>query len=135
MNSKLFSNSLVYLPKQTRSLTGSIDYIKGDNDKGYEGDSYDRVGIRLGWGEAWNHGISTRLSMGYAQRDYDAPQDFIGIQRKNKEYDLGLSLWKRDLTLFKLTPRLSWNYHKVKSNSAFEEYSKNNLNLELTQTF
>ena len=135
MNSKLFSNSLVYLPKQTRSLTGSIDYVKGDNDKGYEGDSYDRVGIRLGWGEAWNHGISTRLSMGYAQRDYDAPQDFIGIQRKNKEYDLGLSLWKRDLTLFKLTPRLSWNYHKVKSNSAFEEYSKNNVNLELTQTF
>lgn len=135
LNSKIFSNSLVYLPKQTRSLTGSIDYLKGDNDKGYEGDSYDRVGLRLGWGEAWGRGISTRLNLGYAERDYDAPQDFIGIQRKNKEYDLGLSLWKRDFTLFKLTPRLSWNYRKVKSNSAFEEYSKNNVNLELTQTF
>lgn len=135
MNTSLFSNTLVYLPKQTRSFWGGLDYLKADNTEGYDGDSYDRWGVRLGWSEAWGRGISTRLNLGYAQRNYDAPQDFIDIKRENKEYDLGVSLWKRDFTLFKLTPRLTWNYHKVTSNSAFEEYSKNNVNLELTQTF
>lgn len=135
IDTTLLSNTLVYLPKQTRSFFGGVDYLKGDNAEGYKGDSYNRWGLRLGWSEAWNHGISTRVNLGYGQKDYDAPQDFIGIQRENKEYDLGLSIWKRDFTLFKLTPRLSWNYHKVTSNSAFEEYSKNNVNLEFTQTF
>lgn len=135
MDTSLFSNTLVYLPKQTRSFWSGIDYLKGDNTEDRDGESYDRWGVRLGWSEAWGKGISTRLNLGYAQRNYDAPQDFINIERKNKEYDLGVSLWKRDFTLFKLTPRLSWNYRKVKSNSAFEEYSKNNVNLELTQTF
>lgn len=135
IDTTLFSNTLVYLPKQTRSLNIGLDYLKGENTEGHDGDSYTRKGIRLGWGEAWNHGISTRVSLGYGKRDYDAPQEVFNIQRKNKEYDVGLSVWKRDFTLFKLTPRLSWNYHKVTSNSPLQEYSKNNVNLELTQTF
>lgn len=135
MNTGLLSNSLVYFPKQTRSFVGGLDYLKGDNTEGHDGDSYDRWAVRLGWSEAWGRGISTRLNLGYGQRNYDAPQDFINIKRKNKEYDLGVSLWKRDFTLFKLTPRVTWNYHKVDSNSPFDEYSKNNINLEFTQTF
>lgn len=135
VNNTVFSNTLTYLPKQTRSFNIGLDYLDSENTEGYDGDSYKRKGLRLGWGEAWNHGISTRVSLGYANRDYDAPQQVINIQRKNKEYDLGLSFWKRDFTLFKLTPRLSWNYHKVTSNSALQEYSKNNVNLEFTQTF
>ncbi|MFW2177880.1 MULTISPECIES: surface lipoprotein assembly modifier [unclassified Moraxella] len=135
INTRIFSNTLVYLPKQTRSFYAGLDLINGDNSKGYDYNSYDKKGVRLGWSEAWNHGISTRVNLGFGKKDFDGQQFLTNIERKDKEYDLGLSIWKRDFTIFKLTPRLSWNYHKVTSNSPFDEYSKNNVNFELTQTF
>lgn len=130
---KLISNTLMYLPQQRRYFYTGLDYL---DKKAPEDDmSFERTGIRLGWGETWNRGISTRLSLGYAQKDYDAKNRFTQIQGKDKEFNTNLSIWKRDLYLLGLTPRLSWQYTNVKSNDPFNEYSKNNVNLEFTKTF
>lgn len=129
----LFSNTLMYLPTQRRYFYGGLDYL---NKNGSDDDqSYDRKGIRLGWGEAWERGISTRVSVGYGKKDYDAPSRFTKIQGEDKEYSANFSIWKRDLYLLGLTPRVTWQYNKVTSNDPFNEYSKNNVNLAFTKTF
>lgn len=129
----LISNTLMYLPSQRRYFYTGFDYL---NKNAKEDDySFDRKGLRLGWGEAWEYGISTRASIGYANKDYDAKSRYTQIQGKDKEYDANFSIWKRDLYLLGLTPRLSWNYHKVDSNDPFNEYSKNSVNLAFTKTF
>lgn len=51
------------------------------------------------------------------------------------QYSTGLSFWKRDFTVFGLTPRLELDYYKVESNSPFEEYDKTNVSVELTKSF
>ena len=123
----------MYLPTQRRYFYGGLDYLNKnapDDDQ-----SYDRKGIRLGWGEAWDRGISTRVSVGYGKKDYDAPSRFTQIQGEDKEYSANFSIWKRDLYLLGLTPRVTWQYNKVTSNDPFNEYSKNNVNLAFTKTF
>lgn len=129
----LLSNTLMYLPNQRRYFYGGLDYLNKnapDDDQ-----SYDRKGLRLGWGEAWDRGISTRVSVGYAKKDYDDKSRFTQIEGKDKEYNANFSIWKRDLYLMGLTPRITWSYTKIDSNDPFNEFSKNNVNLALTKTF
>lgn len=129
----LSSNTLLYLPTQRRYFYTGLDLLdKNASDEDY---SFIRKGLRLGWGEAWDYGISTRTSIGYANKDYDGVSRFTQIKGKDKEYDANFSIWKRDLFLLGLTPRLNFNYRKVDSNDPFNEYSKNNVNLIFTKAF
>lgn len=111
---------------------GGVDYFKRNavsNDN-----SFHRQGVRVGWGQIWGKGFSTRASVGYGIRQYDAP-DFFKIKRKNEELNFNMSIWNRGFSLLGLTPRVNLSYNKVKSNSAFEEYSKGDASVEFTKTF
>lgn len=128
----LFANSVVYFPNQNQYWTAGTDYLTKDAVD--ESSSYDRRGMSVGWGQTWGRGFSTRLNLGYAQRDYKA-KNFFGIKRENEEYSAGLSIWNRSLHIEGLTPRLKFDYFEVKSNSPFDEYKKYNTSVELTKTF
>lgn len=128
----LLANSVIYLPNVQQFWVFGADYsTKNANDPS---SSFDRKGVRVGFGQTWPRGYSTSINFGYAKRNYEAA-DFFGIKRENKEYSTGLTLWNRGFSVLGLTPRLSWNYNKVNSNSPFEEYSKNNVSMEFTKDF
>lgn len=128
----LLSNTAVYLPNGQQFWTFGVDYIT----KTAEDDSaaFERPGVRVGWGQTWPKGYTTRLNLGYAERNYQG-KDFFGIERENKEYTAGITAWNRAFSILGLTPKLSWNYSEIKSNSPFEEYSKNDVSVELTKAF
>ena len=128
----LLANTAVYFPNGQQYWTLGADYSSHDSED--ESLAYDRPGFRIGWGQTWPKGYSTQLNLGYAKRDYKG-QDFFGIQRENKEYNMGVTAWNRAVSLYGLTPRVSWNFNKVESNSPFEEYSKQDVSVELTKTF
>ncbi|WP_201612362.1 surface lipoprotein assembly modifier [Psychrobacter immobilis] len=128
----LLANTAVYLPNGQQFWTFGVDYSTRDSED--DSLAYDRPGVRVGWGQTWPKGYTTRLDLGYAERNYDGA-DFFGIQRENKEYSAGITAWNRGFSFLGLTPRLSWNYNKVTSNSPFEEYDKNDVSVELTKAF
>lgn len=128
----LLANTAVYLPNGQQFWTFGVDYSTRDSED--DSLAYDRPGVRVGWGQTWPKGYSTKLDLGYAQRSYDG-EDFFGIKRKNDEYNAGVTIWNRGFSLAGLTPRLSWNFSKTKSNSPFEEYDKNDVSVELTKAF
>lgn len=126
------SNTGIYFPNGQRFWIFGLDYSNKNSED--DSASFDRTGLRLGWGQTWPKGYSTKFNIGYAQRDYGA-EDFFGIKRENEEYSAGVSFWKRDFTLLGLTPRLELDYYKVESNSPFEEYDKTNVSVEFTKSF
>ena len=128
----VFSNSALYFPTGQQFWILGLDYATRDSED--PSISFDRTGIRAGLGQTWAKGYTARFDLGYAERNYNA-KDFFGIQRENKEYSAGITAWNRGFSVLGLTPRLSWNYTKVESNSPFEEYDKNDVSLELTKTF
>lgn len=128
----LLANTAVYFPNGRQFWTFGLDYSTRDSED--DSLAYDRPGVRVGWGQTWPKGYTTKIDLGYAERNYDG-EDFFGIRRENKEYNAGITAWNRGFSVLGLTPRLSWNYNKVTSNSAFEEYDKNDVSIELTKTF
>ena len=128
----VFSNTAIYFPNGQQFFTLGADYAtKSSKDSSQ---AFDRPGVRVGWGQTWPKGYTTRLNLGYAERNYDG-EDFFGITRENEEYTAGITAWNRGFSVLGLTPRLSWDYTKVSSNSTFEEYDKNNVSIELTKAF
>lgn len=128
----LFANTLMFYPNGQQYWTLGANYSTRSSDD--DSLAYDRPGFRIGWGQTWPKGYSTSVNVGYAERDYKAA-DFFGIQRENKEYNMGITAWNRGWSLFGLTPRISWDFNKVESNSAFEEYKKHDVSVELTKAF
>ena len=128
----LLSNTAVYFPNGQQFWTFGVDYATKSAED--ESAAFDRPGVRVGWGQTWPKGYTTRLNLGYAERNYNG-EDFFGIQRENKEYTAGITAWNRGFSVLGLTPRLSWNYSKITSNSPFEEYDKNDVSIELTKAF
>lgn len=128
----LFANTGVYFPNSRQFWVVGLDYSEKTSED--PSNSYQRPGVRVGWGQSWPKGYSTKINLGYAKRDFEA-ENFFGIKRKNEEYSAGVTVWNRGFDFIGLTPRLSWNYNEVKSNSPFEEYSKNDVSVELTKSF
>ena len=128
----LLANTAVYFPNGQQFWTFGVDYSTRDSDD--DSLAYDRPGLRVGWGQTWPKGYTTKFDLGYAERNYEG-KDFFGIERENKEYTAGITAWNRGFSILGLTPRLSWDYSKVTSNSPFEEYDKNDVSVELTKAF
>ncbi|WP_273403915.1 porin family protein [Actinobacillus porcinus] len=97
--------------------------------------SYIRRGIQIGWGQEWGMGLSSRLTLSYARKNYYAPMPIFQVTQRNKEYGAQLSLWHRAFHFGGITPRVTFAYNKVKSNHAFFTYDKKRLFLEFTKTF
>ncbi|MGM8886573.1 surface lipoprotein assembly modifier [Psychrobacter sp. 1U2] len=114
--------------------------------------SYDRNSVNVGWGREWKRGISTLATAGYAVKEYDDPADALsgnglkgyynaiggelGSQREDKTTSLGLQVWKRDFTLYGLTPRLVFDYDKTSSNfDYYDDRDEKTATILLTKTF
>lgn len=131
-NNYLWSNTLLYMPNSNQYWFVGVDYSR-DNARD-KSDAYSRKGGRIGWGQEWSFGISTRVSLNYAERDYKAA-DFVQIKQQNKEYGAQISLWHRNFHLWGVTPRVTWAYNKVDSNNPFYSYDKNRIYLEVSKRF
>ncbi len=131
-NNYLLSNTLLYVPKSGQYWLVGVDYHR-ENTRDRD-NAYQRKNIRLGWGQEWAFGISTRLSLAYTRRTYK-DIDFFSIRQKNNEYFTALTLWHRDVYFWGITPKLTWSYQKIKSNHPFYRYDKNRIYLEMSKTF
>lgn len=127
------SQTLAYSISPQSYVFGGLDHLRRSSSSAP--DSFYRYGARLGWGQVWPKGFSTRASVGYGYRHYDEPMYIIPIQRKSHEASANLSIWNRGFSILGLTPRLNLSYNKLKSNYAFEEYDKKDISVELTKTF
>ncbi|MUG32968.1 surface lipoprotein assembly modifier [Psychrobacter sanguinis] len=114
--------------------------------------TYDRNSVNVGWGREWNQGISTLTSFNYGVKKYDNPAgDFsgeglkffyntydgeYGSSREDKTTSLGLQVWKRDLTVLGLTPRLVFDYEKTSSNfKYYDDRDDKTATILFTKTF
>ena len=116
--------------------------------------SYDRNSINGGWGREWKKGISTLTTAGYGIKKYDDPANAYapgsqgyngyysavggkpGSKREDKTVSLGLQVWKRDFTLWGLTPRLVFDYETTSSNFAYyDDRNEKSATVLLTKTF
>ena len=60
----------------------------------------------------------------------------LGKIRKDKNYNLNLTLWKRDWHLFGITPKIQLNYFKRRSNLAtLFSYTDKNIRIIFEKTF
>lgn len=132
----LTSVSLAYTPNAKQYWFSGVDFNRTHTrDKD---DSFVRKGVRVGWGQEWGLGLSTRFSVSYAHKNYKAPNPLLifGNQaQRNKEFGMTTSLWHRALHYKGITPRLTWNYTKVKSNQLFYRYDKHKLFVEFRKQF
>lgn len=131
-NNYLWSNTLLYIPKSNQYWFVGADYNR-ENTRDRD-NAYQRKNLRLGWGQEWGAGISTRIMLSYARRTYK-DMDLLGIRQKNHEYFSTFTIWHRNLHFWGITPKLSWSYQKVDSNHPFYRYDKNRLYLEVSKTF
>ncbi|SUD90027.1 porin family protein [Psychrobacter phenylpyruvicus] len=114
--------------------------------------TYDRNSVNVGWGREWTQGISTIASLNYGVKKYDNPAgDFYGeglnffyntyggepgSSREDKTTSLGLQVWKRDLTVLGLTPRLVFDYEKTSSNfKYYDDRDDKTATILLTKSF
>ncbi|WP_146694638.1 surface lipoprotein assembly modifier, partial [Haemophilus influenzae] len=126
------SSTLFYLPKSTQFWFAGMDFHR-ENTQALD-NAYQQKTLRLGWGQDWFYGISSRFTFSYANRVY-REKDLIGIQQKNREYTTTITLWHRNIHFMGLTPKLSWDYQKSTSNHAFYRYDKNRIYLEIGKIF
>ncbi|MBF0751826.1 MULTISPECIES: surface lipoprotein assembly modifier [unclassified Pasteurella] len=103
--------------------------------------SSDTKSIRLGWGQEWGKGISSRLGFGISQRHYKDEAVLgrliaLGKVRKDRIFNVNLTLWKRDWHFLGITPKLQFSYRKQKSNiPTMYSYDRQNLNLIFEKSF
>lgn len=116
--------------------------------------SYDRNSVNVGWGREWKHGISTLATAGYGIKEYEDPADAYpagsgawlgyynavggkpGTKREDKTTSLGLQVWKRDITVLGLTPRLVFDYETTSSNFGYyDDRDEKSATVLLTKTF
>lgn len=127
------SGSLVYLASAKQYWFAGVNYNRTqtrDLD-----DSFSRRGGNIGWGQEWGKGLSTRLSLNLAEKQYKGPMLIFGMIQRNKEYGLQASIWHRAVHLWGVTPRLTYNYNKTKSNHVFYTYDKHRFFVELSKQF
>ncbi len=132
-NTVSISNSLAYMPSHTRYFYAGINLSAKDTL--YDRDSTKTMGVRAGWVESWNKGFSTRLGLGFSKDFYQGKDLFVGIKRKDTNINVNTSVWNRNLHLFGITPKLSYQYNKTSSNNALKEYDKHNVFLEFSKDF
>ncbi|UOP05412.1 surface lipoprotein assembly modifier [Conchiformibius kuhniae] len=129
----LFGSATVsYLPNARQYWFAGIDHNRSrarDLD-----DSSNRTGVRVGWGQEWGQGFSSRLTLSHARKNH-LGINFFGSRQQNREWGVNTSLWHRKLHWKGVTPRLTWHYHRQRSNQVFYSYSKHRVFVELGKQF
>lgn len=140
-NNKLVSATLVWARTPKQFFYVGSDFISERTQvRQYSSDSKN---IRLGWGQEWGWGISSRLSLFAMKRDYKDIAKLgninlfsFGKNREDKIYGVNVSLWKRDWHLMGITPKLQFSWRKQDSNiPAMYSYRQSNINMVFEKTF
>ncbi|PRL65255.1 surface lipoprotein assembly modifier [Haemophilus influenzae] len=140
-NNKLISATLLWArtPKQFFYL-GSDFMAERTKVRQYSSDS---KSLRLGWGQEWNWGISSRFGLSIMKREYKDIAKLgninlfsFGKRREDKIYGVSLSLWKRDWHIWGITPKLQLSWRKQDSNiPEMYSYTQKNVNVLFEKTF
>lgn len=126
------SMTLLYTPSSTQAWFIGGDFIK---EKPHDvSERYHHIGLRLGWEQEWQRGISTNSYVGIAKRQYQAP-DIFQIQRQDTEYFAKMSVWHRALHWHGFTPKVSWLWNKTDSRHFLYDQENNQLFLEISKNF
>lgn len=136
---KLASLTLLWRPVPHRYFFGGIDFTRDSSvTKRY---SYDLKTVRIGWGEEWNWGISTRLNFSASKRDYKdnlvlGSVFYFSKAREDEIYHINATVWKRDWHLWGITPKLNYHWRKQHSNfDSLYSYSDKSVNVLFEKTF
>ncbi|MGX2950026.1 surface lipoprotein assembly modifier [Ursidibacter sp. B-7004-1] len=132
-NYHFVSTGLVYLANAKQYWTLNLNYNRTstrDRD-----DSFLRRGVSLGWGQEWGKGLSTRLSVSFAQKHYKGPMPIFNITQRNKEYGVQASIWHRAVHYLGVTPRLTYSFTKTRSNHPFYTYDKHRVFVDFSKQF
>lgn len=124
------SGVYIHSPQQYWSV--GINYY--NNDAKHKEDSYHRTGAFIGWGQEWQGGISSNLTLSASKRNYGGV-DFFNIKRSDKEYAAKLSLWHRGIHYRGITPRLQWSWNKTHSNHFYYNNKENTINIVFSNSF
>lgn len=130
----LWQNSLtvLYASSPTQSWLIGADFSKEQPEE--KSERYQRIGLRLGWEQEWEHGISTSSSLGIAKRHYQAP-DIFQIQRQDTEYFAKMSVWHRAVHWHGFTPKITWLWNKTDSQHFLYDQENNQIFLEIGKNF
>ena len=140
-NNKLISATLLWArtPKQFFYL-GSDFMAERTKVRQYGSDS---KSLRLGWGQEWHWGISSRLGLSIMKREFKDIAKLgnlnlfsFGKRREDKIYGVSLSLWKRDWHIWGITPKPQLSWRKQDSNiPEMYSYTQKNVNILFEKTF
>lgn len=123
----------IYLANAKQYWFANLNYTRmATRDKD---DSYFRRGVNLGWQQEWDWGLSTRFSASIHQKRYKAPMPIFNITQRNKEYGLQSSIWHRAVHYWGITPRLTYQFSKTRSNHSFYSYDKHRVFVDFSRTF
>lgn len=132
-NYHFVSTSLLYLANAKQYWFAGLNYNRtSTRDKD---DSFFRRGVNIGWGQEWGKGFSTRLSLSVAQKRYKGPMPIFNITQRNKEYGFQASIWHRAVHFWGITPRLTYNFTKTRSNHVFYTYDKHKVFIDFSKQF
>lgn len=138
-NNKLASLTLVWQRTPRQFFYTGVDFSRETTfQRSY---SYDLKTIRVGWGQEWSYGVSSRLSATISSREYKdnlrlGNAFYFSKAREDKIYNAGLTLWKRDWHLWGITPKLNYNWKKQDSNfDSLYSYTDKSINLFLEKSF
>ncbi len=128
------SVSAIYASQAKRSISFGVNGLAVYGKT--EDQSYHKVGASFGWEQEWVKGFSSRLDFQLGRRVFKGQDTLYEIQRKDTEYVLRLTLWKRDWHVLGLTPKVQYQYKKVVSNIPdFYSYNKSKINLFFSKRF
>lgn len=125
-------NTVMFSPSQKQYWFAGLDL--SHKSARSASDAYNRFGTRLGWGQEWGKGVSTRLMGSYGKR-FAKDKDFFNIKRRDNEYNVNLALWHRNIHFLGITPRLVFSYSKIDSNNKFYSYDTSKVYLDFSRSF
>ena len=125
-------NTVMFSPNQKQYWFAGLDL--SHKSARSASDAYNRFSTRLGWGQEWGKGISTRLIGSFGKR-YAKGEDFFNIKRRDNEYNANLALWHRNIHFFGITPRIVFSYSKIDSNNKFYSYDTSKVYLDFSRSF
>lgn len=128
-------NGLMYAPNGKSYYTLGWTASKKDMTNNNPANSYDQSTVRLSWQNTWKKGIVTNTAYSIGSRQYEGVAFGDFVPRHNREHELAFSIWKRDITLFGLTPKLHFKAKKITSNTESEQRSDVGANVSLSRTF
>ncbi|MCS4534621.1 surface lipoprotein assembly modifier [Neisseria montereyensis] len=126
--------TLIYQASPQQAWFGGIDY---QQEKLHDTDNSNHLLTgSLGWIQEWPKGFSTRSRIAWGKQKYHAPMPWPILKtRQDNSLQMQVSVWHRNIHFWGITPRLTWQRIRNKSNVFLYDYQKNNVFLEFSKQF